>query len=285
VATASLAHPPHVREDGRIGFLGVFTAPAVETAFRERHFRDDRWLGGFLVVAGMIRVTLFLAADYRHFGAGPAFGLMCASRVLFLLVSAWVFVALRRAASPAAADRLFAGWCLVLITMTVHALATRPPGNDALLLMSFGMIVVGYCLTPLPLPGQASLTLGYSAAALYACRHAGGATLATVAATYGMAHVFGAVTSWRLNHRRREQFLGERREAGLRAQLEAALAEVRTLRGLVCICAWCKRVRDEAEAWQAVEKYVQNRTHASFSHGICPDCLQSQVEEMACVRA
>ena len=39
----------------------------------------------------------------------------------------------------------------------------------------------------------------------------------------------------------------------MRAGLEAALAEVRTLRGLLPICAWCKRIRDEAEAWQTVE--------------------------------
>jgi hypothetical protein len=66
--------------------------------------------------------------------------------------------------------------------------------------------------------------------------------------------------------------------------LETALAEVRTLKGLLCICAWCKRIRDEATVWESVEEYVQSRTHASFSHGICPDCLRSQIAETAKAR-
>ncbi len=272
------------QDDRRIGFLGVFTSPAVERAFRAQHLRDDRWLCSFLVGAGMLRVSLLLGTDYQNFGVGPAFWLLLASRLVFLLVSAWVLVALRRASCPAAADRLFFGWGFLLIAMTVYVLSAQPPSNQALLLMSFGMIVVTYCLTPLPLSRQATLTLTYSAAALCAARQADGVTLGTVGATYAMSHVFGMVMSWRLNHRRRESYLGVLREGELRASLEAALAEVKTLRGLLCICAWCKRIRDEAEAWKSLETYVQDRTHASFSHGICPQCLQTQVEEMARLR-
>jgi hypothetical protein len=272
--------PPRSKDGDRIGFLGAFASPAVESAFREQHFRDDRWLSTFLVIAGMLRVSLVLLADYQDFGAGPAFRLLLASRLLFLLVSAWALIALRRTASPAAAGRLFFGWGILLVAMAIGVLSARPPSSNGLLLMSFGFIVVTYCITPLPLPRQMALALIYSAAVLYASRHADGVTLATVGAAYAMSHLFGAITSWRLNHRRREVFLGGMREAELRARLEAAAAEVRTLRGLLCICAWCKRIRAEAEAWESLEKYVQSRTHASFSHGICPDCLQSQIEKM-----
>jgi hypothetical protein len=279
VDTESVLQPPPAWEGGRIGFLGVFTSGALEGAFREKHFRDDLWLGRFLVTAGMLRVALFLVADYQHLGVGPAFWRLLAGRLLFLLVSAWALAALGRARS-AAADRLFMGWGFLILAVTVHALSARPPSNNGLLLMSFGVIVVGYCLTPLPLSRQAALVLTYSAAALCVARHADGETLGTVAAAHALAHLFGAVTSWRLNHRRREIFLGSLREARLRASLEAAVAEVRTLRGLLCICAWCKRIRADAEAWESVEKYVASRTHASFSHGICPECLQSQAREI-----
>ncbi len=281
VATDGDSHPPPSKEEGRIGFLGVFASPAVESAFRGRHFRDDLWLGRLLVTAGMLRVALLLVADYRQFGVGTMFWLLFTSRLLFILVSAATFAALGRAPSAAAANRLFFGWGFLLVALTVSALSARPPGNNALLLMSFGMIVVIYCIAPLPLFRQATLALSYSALALYGSRQTDGATLGAVGATYAMSHLFGAVTSWRLNHRRREAFLGALREAGLRASLEAALAEVRTLRGLLCMCAWCKRIRDGADVWESVEDYVQSRTHVSFSHGICPDCLQSQVGELA----
>lgn len=278
--TQRILHSPQSK-DGRIGFLGVFASAAVESAFREQRFRDNLWLCLFLVVAGMVRVALMLLADYQHFGVGPAFWMLFGSRLLFLLISAWVFVALRRSTSSVAAERLFISWGLLLIALTVSALSARPPSNNGLLLMSFSTILVTYCITPLPLSRQAALALTYSIAALYVCRQADGATLLMAGTTYALSHLFGAVTSWRLNHRRRETFLGALREAELRTSLEAAMAEIKTLRGLLCICAWCKRIRDEAETWESMEEYVQSHTHASFSHGICPDCLQSQFGEVA----
>jgi integral membrane sensor domain MASE1 len=56
--------------------------------------------------------------------------------------------------------------------------------------------------------------------------------------------------------------------------LEAALSDVKQLRGLLPICAWCKRVRDGQDYWHSVEEYIAARTDAQFSHGICPDCLK-----------
>jgi hypothetical protein len=51
------------------------------------------------------------------------------------------------------------------------------------------------------------------------------------------------------------------------------LQSMRVLRGLLPICAWCKRIRDEDGDWSAVETYVQTHSEASFTHGICPDCI------------
>jgi tetratricopeptide (TPR) repeat protein len=54
--------------------------------------------------------------------------------------------------------------------------------------------------------------------------------------------------------------------------LRAALAEVRTLSGFIPICAHCKNVRDDRGFWEGVETYVADRSHAMFSHSICPSC-------------
>jgi phosphoserine phosphatase RsbU/P len=66
--------------------------------------------------------------------------------------------------------------------------------------------------------------------------------------------------------------------------LEAALAEVKTLRGLLPICMYCKKIREGADAWQAVEQYVSRHSDAQFSHGVCPSCwttvVKPQLEEM-----
>jgi len=63
-------------------------------------------------------------------------------------------------------------------------------------------------------------------------------------------------------------------------QLQQALDEVRTLRGIVPICASCKKIRDDRGFWNQVEKYVSDHTEAKFSHGICPDCAKILYPEL-----
>jgi phosphoserine phosphatase RsbU/P len=53
--------------------------------------------------------------------------------------------------------------------------------------------------------------------------------------------------------------------------------EVRTLSGLLPICSYCKKIRDEGQRWTTVESYVAARTGASFSHGVCPGCYEQTV--------
>jgi PAS domain S-box-containing protein len=57
-------------------------------------------------------------------------------------------------------------------------------------------------------------------------------------------------------------------------KLQNALNEVQVLRGLLPICARCKRIKDEHERWQVLEVYLQAHSEAKFTHGICPDCLR-----------
>jgi len=58
------------------------------------------------------------------------------------------------------------------------------------------------------------------------------------------------------------------------AELQAALAQVKTLSGMIPICGWCKSIRSDKGYWQSVEQYVRAHTDATFSHGICPDCTE-----------
>jgi hypothetical protein len=63
-----------------------------------------------------------------------------------------------------------------------------------------------------------------------------------------------------------------------RTQLELAeaQAQVRRLEGIIPICMYCKKVRNDQEAWDRIETYISNHSEARFSHGICPDCLPRQ---------
>jgi hypothetical protein len=66
-------------------------------------------------------------------------------------------------------------------------------------------------------------------------------------------------------------------EARFRAQAEAladALARVHVLKGMLPICAWCKKIRDDNGYWTQVESYVSSHSAAEFTHSICPSCVE-----------
>ena len=63
-------------------------------------------------------------------------------------------------------------------------------------------------------------------------------------------------------------------------ELQQALDTVKELSGLLPICSYCKRIRDDQNYWQQLESYVSEHTNAQFSHGICPSCFPKVKKEM-----
>ena len=64
-------------------------------------------------------------------------------------------------------------------------------------------------------------------------------------------------------------------------ELQESLAKVNTLSGLLPICAWCKKLRDEEGYWESVEEYITELTGAEFTHGMCPSCLEKYSAELS----
>ena len=62
-------------------------------------------------------------------------------------------------------------------------------------------------------------------------------------------------------------------------KLQAALAEVKTLKEILPICSYCRRIRDDKSEWQTIEEYIGRHTTSLFSHGICPSCLETHGAE------
>jgi len=63
-------------------------------------------------------------------------------------------------------------------------------------------------------------------------------------------------------------------------ELEAALAQVRHLQGLLPICTDCKSIRDDNSYWHQVENYIGARTDASFTHSLCPNCMENRIQSL-----
>jgi phosphoserine phosphatase RsbU/P len=73
------------------------------------------------------------------------------------------------------------------------------------------------------------------------------------------------------------------------AELEQALARVDQLHGILPICSYCKKVRNDSDSWQQVEAYVSAHSTVRFSHGVCPQCVktivQPELDELKRMRA
>jgi hypothetical protein len=63
-------------------------------------------------------------------------------------------------------------------------------------------------------------------------------------------------------------------------ELQASLAKVNLLSGLIPICAWCKKVRDDQGYWQQVERYITEHSAASFTHSICQECHDKELQAL-----
>jgi CheY-like chemotaxis protein len=66
----------------------------------------------------------------------------------------------------------------------------------------------------------------------------------------------------------------------LHVELQKALENVKLLSGLLPICMWCKKIRDDQGYWNAIEQYISRHSEAEFAHGICPDCKRKYSGEM-----
>lgn len=68
-------------------------------------------------------------------------------------------------------------------------------------------------------------------------------------------------------------------------ELEEALDQIRTLKGLIPMCAGCKKIRDDQGYWQQVEEYILEHSEAAVSHGLCPECIAKHYPEYSEIKA
>jgi len=64
------------------------------------------------------------------------------------------------------------------------------------------------------------------------------------------------------------------------ADLEATLSRVKQLEGIIPICSYCKKIRDDQKDWHGLEKYITDHSEALFSHGVCPACFEREMKEI-----
>ncbi len=77
-----------------------------------------------------------------------------------------------------------------------------------------------------------------------------------------------------------EHIQAEKEKEKILQELQKALEKIQTLRGLLPICAYCKKIRNDQGYWEQVETYIKTHSLADFTHGICPDCMKKLEDEL-----
>jgi integral membrane sensor domain MASE1 len=280
-------------------FLAAASGALIYSVFRGAHtdylvFLRILWFGDALGL--MIVAPLILSAWYRlepdsranspsllpdglmGLGALAVLGLLVASRDgelmgthigPVLLLPFVIYVAARFAVFPTACTVM----AVALVVLVLTTLGRNPFGHaeprDAVIYAQEFIFIMG--------------TLALSLAALMASLRAGRRELERAHAELNSRALTLERNNRELGRAEAEVVaLNEALEQRVRdrtRELEHALAQVKRLQGLMPICAWCKKVRDDKDYWHSVEDYITDRSEAHFSHSICPDCFERTVED------
>jgi hypothetical protein len=257
----------------RLTWSGRFHDAGTERAFRDAQFRDDYPLARVLILCVLAMDAVFLPFDYAVAPDGPRYAWVFGLRLTACLVSLAAWVALGRVGTSGGVRAVLFAWFSPALALNLAPLFVGGSGHLSSAAPYAVAIVLIYFL-PVPFAFRLANGLFVTAAHLGAVTvegwpSDGAATLVDVIVGFAAANAVGVFVSRGLNLARRRQYA-----AGV--DLERATKEIRTLEGLLPICAHCKKIRDEAGQWQGVEEYVQGHSRASFTHGICPSCLKTE---------
>jgi len=261
--------------------------PEFEVRCRTYYLAQDRGVYYTGMVLLTMPILLFAYSDFLLFQTGPMFRILGTVRLIFLAVSVVTVLAIPRIASFRAADSLLVAWCLLLCAVVIFINSTRPPDYIQHSVLDVLILMTLYFLFPLPSPLHALAPIAFSLGNLimtYAIKTpVSPLETYVLVITYSLGNALGLYTARRMHRYRRGHFLALDQEQALRVELEDALLNLKTLQGMLPICAHCKKVRDDQGYWTQIEQYVRTHSEAEFTHGIFPECIKEHYGEVEMV--
>ena len=265
-------------------FLFYQLPEALELRFREERLAQDRIQAIILMALTLFILISFIVLDVRFLPTGLALSASIISRSVTLLLTGLAIGLVSRQSAVKAFDRIVFGWGLVVILHMLMINVVRPADYIAILAWDILVIVGTYIAAPIPVRFQVVLAIFLSAGSallwlLYRMPPPMTFENVTVLTAFAYANIFGIFVSGQLNRSQRKQFVLFDQEQQAKEALADALAEIKTLRGVIPICASCKNIRDDEGYWNQLEIYIRDHSEADFSHSICPDCMQKLYPE------
>jgi len=256
-----------------IRFWGGFVSPEIEKQYRCEKLAEDLKVARFLLLIFVASTVMFLLNDWRLHAGTRVFLILAGSRALAIAISVVVLFRLRNSMEPESLDVWLLSWTSMGLIWILYVESTRPLHwlNHALSVL---VIVAVSLLVPVRGTYQAwaATLFGVGALVLFVSKRPDGFMLMGNITALLLAVIIGLVSSRKLHRTNRQSFAARVSERDTIGKLEAALAEVRKLEGILPICAGCKRIREGESNWKSLESYVSAHSEARFSHGLCPEC-------------
>lgn len=249
---------------------------SLEREFREVRRREETRRLTVLVLVVGVAIVSHVPLDLRLGETSREVSALLGLRGLIVLIAVAVLVVARSGADHRTRDRVVVAWILAFVVVDVFASSTRPPDYLGYVALTPLIVLALYTIVPAP-PGYLVVTAVLETVGKIVV--VTGSTIArptvfNFVLALLIAHAIGITAMWSLHRLSRDEFMALRAEREARSELERALEEIRTLRGILPICSSCKKIRDDDGAWQRMEEYVTDRSEARFSHGICPTCRE-----------
>ena len=269
----------------KFNILGEFKDEGLERDYGRWTMTRNRphaYFGMALVSAVWL---VFIPTDYRLYGLSTTFYLLLALRGWQIFLAAAIAVLISRNDNPKLYNYAMCIFWASTLAAILMVNTTRPTDYVIYFFVDIIALVFSYMLIPNGLIYQIAPAFIFTAFSLnyflYYKHIQDPNVMQLVMTAYIMVNLIGIIISRRHNGERRKRYLILTDLQRTNNDLAKALAEIKTLRGIVPICAKCKKIRDDKGYWNQLEKYMETHLDAEFSHGICPQCMQELYPELA----
>ncbi len=250
-----------------------------EPAFRAHRLNADRTLLQITCGVVVLAVAGYILNDIRNPNAehSPE-RMIVALRIAIIALTITYGLVLARVRDARTMDAMT---MLIVLAVTGTSLwvdASRPKdffthvGADVVILMAIYLVIPISQI--LRFVSTAGFTVGLLLLYFLYKEIPNALTGTSVIVSVGITNLMGILISVRHARTERMEFIALRREQAARQALEKAQTKIRSLSGLIPICAGCKKVRNDKGFWEQVESYVRDRSEAEFSHSLCPSCVE-----------
>ena len=254
----------------------VFKSSEFEHSYRQQYLDQDRKQTKIIFIVTAVSIMLFIFSDYKLFGNSGMFYTLLTARSLFSLFAILLTVSLGKLSNEHTFDISTLFSVLFLSGLVLFINMTRPADYLSHSIADIAILLTIYLILPNRFIFQLISAIIFTAGNIiiiinFRSSHALlGNNIILV--SYVLINLLGIIAARQMHISRRTQYELFINEKKLKEEYQNALEEIITLRGIIPICANCKQIRDDQGYWNQLEVYIQKRSLAKFSHGICPRC-------------